>query len=763
MQSSPRLLVYLVLLPAIAWAACGIGDPGDGCEQGFVHEPTTEICVPCVVVVKPHPDSTVSDDDDPFSINIPCPEFARATFPTQSTTMSLDGAVLLPATEATSCKHYVYELIRDDDCPLEVFDGGRSVRLVPERVDLCKRQSCRLLAQLPTDGLVCHGVCHNRPELTIDIPPIDLREAQIVSPYPHTIRSCQQWRFLKFELDQHIATPAWFNRPTAPPSVHSFHWHAAINHTLVATYTAPTHTRGCSGRENLSATFRYSLAQCPTVHHQLEQTVTWDFEASSGPHFRSIASDRALYYQCQDNVQQANRVPRDVLNSCNEVIGSATAIVRHQADARRTTTSCVHNGRGSLSWQWTNPHCRSETLSQQVAFVVADQQPPMLTSPVPPALQTVECREQIHPLPDVLWATDNCLGNFSVRAVTTTTDTSQRGLANKYTERRVYTVGDGCNPARVIEASIVVNNDKPPRLTSAAPPALMTYQCAAHVPAPRTTLSNVVGNCQGRLDQEYNDYPQAGASGSRDDWSRRKEWIVRDQSGNSLRVEQTEVVKDTQAPVLYPNTTLLTRSCLWPPTGRYACFQNFSSSLNSKWEVDNCGEAHTVSIGTCQARDCTSADESACAQEVHERADGQPPCYYSRSHDVFCMRVERPRSNRARRYSVEPVAADRTGNASPWPLTFIVPGYGPGEEINPCEGHQRLQVPTQADLTVQTPFGSLIEKAQIVRTPAASGTARKRASSSSSTTTTTASTAAHANGLVSMLFVATVTLVALLL
>jgi hypothetical protein len=53
-------------------------------------------------------------------------------------------------------------------------------------------------------------------------------------------------------------------------------------------------------------------------------------------------------------------------------------------------------------------------------------------------------------------------------------------------------------------------------------------------------------------------------------------------------------------------------------------------------------------------------------------------------------------------------------------LTFIVPGFGPGEEVNACEHHQWLMVPTQENLQYMTSFGPIKEEARVARTPVSS-------------------------------------------
>ncbi|MBD3638088.1 MAG: hypothetical protein HUJ25_12110, partial [Crocinitomicaceae bacterium] len=167
-------------------------------------------------------------------------------------------------------------------------------------------------------------------------------------------------------------------------------------------------------------------------------------------------------------------------------------------------------------------------------ITVNDTQAPVFSAP--PANITVQCIGDVPAMTNLSW-TDNCDGSGSVAGV----DGALTGGTCGGTITRTWTYTDACGNMATETQTITINDTQAPVFS--APPANITVQCLADVPA-MTNLS-WTDNCDGSGSVAGSDGPLSGGTCG---GTITRTWTFTDACGNTAIETQTITIDDTTPP-----------------------------------------------------------------------------------------------------------------------------------------------------------------------------------------------------------------------
>jgi len=194
-----------------------------------------------------------------------------------------------------------------------------------------------------------------------------------------------------------------------------------------------------------------------------------------------------------------------------------------------------------------------------------------------------------------------------------------------------------------------VLNEAPPAFLDG--PADVVVECGS--PLPALPAVHAESACSPLLDATYlgQDPPVPPQDCP---YALTRTWSAMDSCAREARWTQVITVDDTLPPRLVSSAT---RTCLWPPNHRYACFgrEVFAPVIR-----DDCDEAPTWRFAGCASDQC---DDAPCAGHPGENGDGATVEDCIGTDDGICVRSERAGTEpEGRTYAVTVVMTDRCGN-----------------------------------------------------------------------------------------------------
>ena len=259
--------------------------------------------------------------------------------------------------------------------------------------------------------------------------------------------------------------------PVAPASPADLNLECAGDVPLPVDLTAMDN---CDGPITISPDITVIPGSCP---NDFTEVRTWTFTDICG-NSSDVASPANVTVQCTSDVP----VPVDLTASDNcdgDITVSPSDVI--------TPGSCPNRFTMVRTWTFVDG-CGNESSISQTINVNDD------TAPIPPASPanvTVQCASDV-PVPVDLTASDNCDGDITVSPSDVITPGS---CPNRFNMVRTWTFMDLCGNSSDVSQTITVNDDTAP--VPPAPPADVTVQCIADVPAPVDLTA--VDNCDGNI------------------------------------------------------------------------------------------------------------------------------------------------------------------------------------------------------------------------------------------------------------------------
>ena len=305
-----------------------------------------------------------------------------------------------------------------------------------------------------------------------------------------------------------------------------------------------------------------------------------------------------------DTEQPTASNPAAVMVSCPEAVPAPDpAVVTNEMDNCSATVAFVgdtdNGGSGCMGspliitreYSVTDPSSNSISVFQTIT--VEDNTPPTASNPAP---VNVSCFGDI-PASDptvVMDEMDNCNANIVVEYVGDVSNGGLGSIASPYIITRTYRVTDcnGNGNSIDVEQTITVSDSENP---TASNPAPVNVNCFGDIPAADpTVVTDEMDNCNGNIVVAFvEDVSNGGFGTVASPYIITRTYSVTDGAGNSINVEQTITVSDSEQPMV---------NCPGNVTQQVDAGETFATVNNIALTTsDNCTMNPTVTYGIAAA------------------------------------------------------------------------------------------------------------------------------------------------------------------
>ena len=341
----------------------------------------------------------------------------------------------------------------------------------------------------------------------------------------------------------------------------------------VTTLTAPTATDNCGG--TVTVTNDVTLP----ISTQGITIVTWtytDVIGNASTQTQNVVitdtTNPTASNPAPINVQCASGVPTDdILVVTDEADNCSTPVVAFVGD--------VSDGNSNpevITRTYSVTDAAGNSINVEQTITINDTQNPTASNPTP---INVQCASGV-PMNDILVVTDEA-DNCSTPVVAFVGDVSD-GNSNPVVITRTYSVTDAAGNSINVEQTITINDTQIP---TASNPAPINVQCASGVPMNDIlVVTDEADNCS---------TPVVAFVGDVSDGNSNPEVITRtysvtDAAGNSINVEQTITINDTQNPTASNPAPINVQCASGVPTADILVVTD---------EADNCGIPTVAFVG----------------------------------------------------------------------------------------------------------------------------------------------------------------------
>ncbi|MCF8239103.1 MAG: hypothetical protein K9I85_13160, partial [Saprospiraceae bacterium] len=337
-------------------------------------------------------------------------------------------------------------------------------------------------------------------------------------------------------------------------------------------------TDNCDGTGSVTGTDASDGNTCPEII-----TRTWTYtdacgNASTESQIITINDDTPPFFDAppaaiavQCSVDVPAMIDLDWTDNCDGV-GSVTGT---DASDGNTCPEII-----TRSWTYTDA-CGNASTETQI-ITIGDDTPPVFDAP--PTAIAIQCTADIPSMIDLAW-TDNCDGAGTV----TGTDASDGNTCPEIITR-TWTYTDACGNASTETQIITIGDDIPPVFD--APPAALTIQCSADIPAmidlDWTDNCDGAGSVTGTDTSDGNTCPEVIT----------RTWTYTDACGNASTETQIITINDDIPPVFDT-----------PPVAiAIQCIADLPTMIDLAW-TDNCD-------GTGSVTGTDASDGNTCPEII---------------------------------------------------------------------------------------------------------------------------------------------------
>ncbi|MEL6922583.1 MAG: hypothetical protein AAFO94_00930 [Bacteroidota bacterium] len=312
---------------------------------------------------------------------------------------------------------------------------------------------------------------------------------------------------------------------------------------------------------------------------------------------------------------ELNGVPADTVVECDEVPTPATVTAEDNCDDNLTVVFDEFREDGACAYEYTlrrvwtvTDQCGNSNSDEQIITVQDNKKPVLIGVPADtevacdevPSVPTVTAEDNCDALPRVEFAEKRIDGNCE----------------DRYTLERRWTATDACGNKTERTQTIVVKDDKQPRLIGV--PANTVVECD-EVPAPVTVTAE--DECDPNVPVEFSERRIDGNCAY--NYTLIRSWIATDRCGNRTSATQEITVQDTRSPVAsnVPVNTVVNCNevpAVQAPVFEDACDANLATSFDEKRTDGNCAFNYTLTRTWIATDACGNSEKVVQVIEVED-------------------------------------------------------------------------------------------------------------------------------------------------